>query len=114
MTAAAESSSVPSISAAESRYLVAIWLSGSHSQVTSGFLGSSSTLTGVPSCGHWKLLKAWIASGLGLSIHFSGSATSSPPSGAGVTGALVGVGSALGSVVAVSLAPAPGEALSDG
>ena len=54
--AAAESSSVPSIIDADSRYLWATLVSASHSQVTSGFFGSSSTLTGVPSCGQVKAL----------------------------------------------------------
>ena len=78
-----QSSWLPSIIAAESRYFVPTFVSGSHSQVTSGFLGSSSTLTALPSCGQVKALKASIASWLGASIHFSGSPTSGPPGGWG-------------------------------
>src|SRR3954452_19009671 len=106
MTAWAPSRSLPSIMAAESRYFWACLVSGSHSQVTSGFLGSSSTLTALPSCGQVKLLKASIASWLGASIHFSGSPTSGPPGGLGTTGSLVGVPASLGAV-----ASAPGDGL---
>src|SRR3954470_12976455 len=98
MTAWAPSRSLPSIIAAESRYFWACLVSGSHSQVTSGFLGSSSTLTALPSCGQVKLLKASIASWLGASIHFSGSPTSGPPGGLGMTGLVEGVPPSVGAV----------------
>ena len=105
---------MPSIIAAESRYFCAVFVSGSHSQVTSGFFGSSSTLTGVPSCGQVKALKASIASWLGASIHFSGSPTSLPPSGAGMAGMVLGVPASLGAVepsVGSSVGSAAAESL---
>src|SRR4051812_10903451 len=116
MTAWALSRSVPSIMEAESRYFVAILDSLSHSQLTSGFLGSSSTLTGVPSCGQVNALKASIASWFGASTQVSGWATSGPPSGAGMTGSSVGADPSLGAVVAPSEAASLGLSvgLSDG
>jgi hypothetical protein len=50
-----------------------------------------------------------MASWFGASIHFSGSPTSLPPGGLGMTGAVVGVPASLGAV-----APSLGDALSVG
>src|SRR3954453_11223494 len=111
MTALAEASSVPSIIEGDRRYFVDTLFSLPHSQVTSGFFGSSSTLTGFPSWGQVKALNASIASWLGASLHFSGEATPGPPSGSGMTGSSVGAVPSLGAVVAPSEAPSDAPSL---
>src|SRR3954466_8430639 len=84
--------SVPSIIAAERRYLTPA--SSPVPQVTSGLAGSSSTSGAVPSVGHSNLLYAATASGFGLARHFSGCATCAPPSGAGISDGLAPDGDA--------------------
>jgi hypothetical protein len=69
---------VPSMTAAERRYLMP-----SSSHVTSGLSGSSLTAGAWPGGGHWNVRNASMEAWSGVSIHFSGWSTRAPPSGAG-------------------------------
>ena len=87
---------MPSIIEADSRYLVATLYSAVPLAGDQRLLRVVLDVGRGAVRGQENALKASIASGLGASIHFSGSATSGPPSGAGITGSLVAASLSLG------------------